>query len=119
MAKRDHIFWMLIVSLIFGISLNWPIWCIFLVIILSVGVLLQVSSRLFKAYKKWVCVMSSKYESQQKNLRNNYVRFPLDLKPDVLAAFREACTENKTTPTTEIKRFISQYIETYNSKAGE
>lgn len=56
-------------------------------------------------------IMSGKYESQQKNLRKNYVRFPLDLKPDILAAFRSACDKNDTTPTTEIKRFIKNYIE--------
>ena len=65
--------------------------------------------------------MPSKYESQQKNLRKNYVRFPLDLKPDVLAAFRQACKENGTTPTTEIKKFISHYIDVYlqTKNAGE
>ena len=52
----------------------------------------------------------TKYSSQIKNLRKNYVRFPLDLKPEVLAAFRAACAANGTTPTTEIKRFISDYI---------
>ena len=54
--------------------------------------------------------MTGKYESQQKNLRKNYVRFPLDLKPDVLEAFREKCAEIGTTPTTEIKKFINQFI---------
>ena len=53
----------------------------------------------------------SKYTSQIKNLRKNYVRFPLDLKPDILAAFRSACTANNTTATTEIKKFIASYIE--------
>lgn len=52
-----------------------------------------------------------KYESQIKNLRKNYVRFPLDLKPDVLEAFRAACKARGTTPTTEIKRFIAEYID--------
>ena len=52
----------------------------------------------------------SKYESQIKNLRKNYVRFPLDLKPDVLEAFKAACSARGTTPTTEIKRFISEFI---------
>jgi hypothetical protein len=33
----------------------------------------------------------TKYQSQIKNLRTNYVRFPLDFKPDVLSAFRAAC----------------------------
>lgn len=53
----------------------------------------------------------SKYKAQQKYNRKNYVRFPLDLKPDVLGAFRAACKANGTTPTTEIKRFIAEYIE--------
>lgn len=53
----------------------------------------------------------SKYKAQQKYNRKNYVRFPLDLKPDVLEAFRTACKANGTTPTTEIKRFILKYIE--------
>lgn len=53
----------------------------------------------------------SKYQPQIKNLRKNYVRFPLDLKPDVLEAFKKACAANHTTPTTEIKKFINQYIK--------
>ena len=53
----------------------------------------------------------SKYESQMRNLRKNYVRFPLDLKPDILEAFKVACSENHTTPTTEIKKFIASYVE--------
>lgn len=53
----------------------------------------------------------SKYQSQIKNLRKNYVRFPLDLKPDVLEAFRAACEKNGTKATTEIKKFINQYIK--------
>ncbi len=50
-----------------------------------------------------------KYAAQQKHLRTKYVRFPLDLKPDVLEAFKTKCKENGTTPTTEIKKFISNY----------
>lgn len=57
----------------------------------------------------------SKYRLQQNHLRKNYVRFPLDLKPDILEAFRAACDKNKTKPTTEIKKFIAEYIR----KAGE
>ena len=34
-----------------------------------------------------------KYASQQKHLRTKYVRFPLDLKPDVLEAFKAKCDE--------------------------
>lgn len=55
--------------------------------------------------------MEAKYASQIKSLRKNYVRFPLDLKPDVLEAFRSACAANGTTPTTEIKRFIAEYCK--------
>ena len=51
----------------------------------------------------------SKYAQQIKSLRKNYVRFPLDLKPEVLERFRRICTENGTTATAEIKRFIAEY----------
>lgn len=53
----------------------------------------------------------SKYKRQAEYNRRTYVRFPLDLKPDVLAAFRAACEANGTKPTTEIKKFIASYIE--------
>lgn len=53
----------------------------------------------------------SKYSSQAAYNRRTYVRFPLDLKPDVLEAFKKACAANHTTPTTEIKKFINQYIK--------
>lgn len=52
-----------------------------------------------------------KYKRQAEYNRRTYVRFPLDLKPDVLAAFRAACETNGTKPTTEIKKFIASYIE--------
>lgn len=55
--------------------------------------------------------MESKYASQIKHLRKNYKKFTIDLKPEVLEKYREVCQKNSTTPTTEIKRFISQYIE--------
>lgn len=53
----------------------------------------------------------SKYSAQIKNLRRNYVRFPLDLKPEVLEAFKTKCAELGTTPTTEIKKFINDFIK--------
>ena len=53
--------------------------------------------------------MAGRYAAQQKYLRKNFVRFPLDLRPDVLEAFRGHCRVNGTTPTTEIKRFIDSY----------
>lgn len=61
----------------------------------------------------------SKYKAQIKNLRKNYVRFSLDLKPEVLEVFREICRKNNTTPTTEIKKFISQYISDNTSNKPE
>lgn len=51
-----------------------------------------------------------KYSSQKKHLRSKYVRFPLDLKPDVLEAFKVKCALHGTTPTTEIKKFINSFI---------
>ena len=59
--------------------------------------------------------MPGKYDAQQKYNRKTYVRFPLDLKPEVLEAYKAACARNGTTPTTEIKKFIAGYIE----RAGE
>lgn len=61
--------------------------------------------------------MPSKSERQQAYMRRTYVRFPLDLKPDILAAFRAACEKNGTSPTAEIKKFIASYIE--QNSAGE
>lgn len=58
----------------------------------------------------------SKYARQAAYNRRTYVRFPLDLKPDVLEAFKKKCADNGTTPTTEIKRFIAEYCD---NKAGE
>ncbi len=55
----------------------------------------------------------SKYVSQANHIRKTYVRFPLDLKPEILEAFKAKCKENGTTPTTEIKKFINSYIETH------
>ncbi len=54
--------------------------------------------------------MASKYQPQIDYLRKTYTRFAIDLKPDVLAQFRAACEANQTTPTTEVKRFINEYI---------
>ena len=53
----------------------------------------------------------SKYASQAAHIRRNYVRFPLDLRPEVLDAFKKKCAENGTTPTAEIKRFIAEYCK--------
>lgn len=53
----------------------------------------------------------SKYKSQIKHLNEKYVRFPLNLKPDILESFKEACAYNGTTPTTQIKKFIEEYVK--------
>lgn len=53
----------------------------------------------------------SKTKRQIEYNRTHYVRFPLDLKPDVLEAYKAACTAKGTTPTTEIKKFIASFIE--------
>ena len=57
-----------------------------------------------------------KYARQAAYNRKNYVRFPLDLKPEMLDMFKEKCAANGTTPTTEIKKFIATYCE---EKTGE
>jgi len=64
-------------------------------------------------------VSESKYSAQQKYNRKNYVRFPLDLKPDVLEAYKKACAKNSTTPTTEIKRFIAEYCKEHGTDTPE
>ena len=53
----------------------------------------------------------AEYAAQQKHIRSHYVRFPLDLRPEVLEEFRQACARNGTSPTTEIKKFIAEYCE--------
>ena len=61
--------------------------------------------------------MSEKdYSAQEKHIRTHYVRFPLDLRPEVLETFKKVCADNGTTPTTEIKRFIAAYCEEARSK---
>lgn len=52
-----------------------------------------------------------KNSSQIKHLRSKYVRFSLDFKPEVLNAFKEKCAANGTTPTTEIKKFVAEYLK--------
>lgn len=48
---------------------------------------------------------------QAKYIRQNYKRLSLDLKPEVLEAFKKICKERGTKPTTEIKKFIDEYIK--------
>ena len=60
-----------------------------------------------------------RYARQAAYNRRTYVRFPLDLKPEVLEAFREACKKRGEVPTTEIKKFIRRYIEEAGVKTSE
>nr|DAW30415.1 MAG TPA: repressor [Bacteriophage sp.] len=62
--------------------------------------------------------MPGKYANQQKHLRKNYVRFEIDLRPEILQAFRAACLANGSTPTTELKKFIAHYLEQNKPEAG-
>lgn len=57
----------------------------------------------------------AKYKRQADYNRRTYIRFPLDLKPEVLEAYRAACKANGTTPTTEIKKFIDQYCKEHGT----
>ena len=57
-----------------------------------------------------------KNASRIKHLRTKYVRFPLDLKPEVLETFKTICAEKGTTPTTEIKRFIREFCNQNENK---
>lgn len=61
----------------------------------------------------------SKYARQAAYNRRTYVRFPLDLKPEVLEDFKEACKKRGKVPTTEIKNFIQRYIEESREETGE
>lgn len=53
----------------------------------------------------------SKYSSQMKHRKAHYKSLTLDLRPEIFEAFRAACTANGTTMTTEIKRFIAEYLD--------
>lgn len=52
MRKQDIPFWALIIALIFGVSLSWPLWAKLVVIMLSGSVLVEISNRIFIAYGK-------------------------------------------------------------------
>lgn len=52
MRKQDMVFWALVVALIFGVALGWPLWARLVVILLAGSVLVDVSSRVFAALGK-------------------------------------------------------------------
>lgn len=51
----------------------------------------------------------SKYSRQIKHRKAHYKPLTVDLRPEVLKAFREACYSNNSTMSTEVKRFIAAY----------
>lgn len=53
----------------------------------------------------------SKYKSQIKHIKANYTKFQIDFNKETLNIFKEICKKNKTTPTTEIKKFVDSYIK--------
>lgn len=56
----------------------------------------------------------NKYKSQIKHLRKNYKSFHIDFRIDLFNTFSDLCKSNNTTPTTEIKKFVNEYIEKYS-----
>ena len=52
MKKHDILFWMLVVSFVFGVALEWPIWSRFTTILLAGSVLIGIVQRLCRAYGK-------------------------------------------------------------------
>ena len=55
--------------------------------------------------------MNSKYTSQIRHMKRYYKRFPIDFRIEELEKFKEICKKNNTTPTTEIKNFVKNYIK--------
>lgn len=53
---------------------------------------------------------NSKYSSQIRHIQKYYKKFHIDFKIDMFDRFLEVCEKNNTTPTTEIKKFVEQYI---------
>lgn len=49
-------------------------------------------------------------KKQKGSTQKKYERFPIDFKPEILSAFKEACQKNGKTPTAVIKEFVSSYI---------
>lgn len=52
----------------------------------------------------------SKYKAQIKHIKTHYKKFQIDFKKETFNKFQEVCIKNKTTPTTEIKKFVDSYI---------
>jgi hypothetical protein len=53
----------------------------------------------------------SKYAAQHKHMAENYAQFAFRLRPPELQDFKAKCQRLGTTPTTEIKKFIAEFME--------
>lgn len=53
----------------------------------------------------------NKYKAQIQHIQNNYKKFHIDFKFDTFNKFVDICKKNNTTPTTEIKKFVNEYIK--------
>lgn len=56
----------------------------------------------------------NKYKSQMKYRKSNFKQFNIDFRFDTFDKFQEICKKNNTTPTTEIKKFVDEYIKNNN-----
>lgn len=54
---------------------------------------------------------NNKHKAQIKYRKNNYKQFNIDFRFEIFNTFAEICKKNKTTPTTEIKKFVEDYIK--------
>lgn len=56
----------------------------------------------------------SKYSNQIKHIQSKYKKFHIDFKIETFEKLQEICKRNHTTPTTEIKKFVDDYIKNHN-----
>ena len=52
-----------------------------------------------------------KYNAQKKYRKNNYKQFNIDFNPYIFDKFVSVCKKNNTKPTSEIKKFVEDYIK--------
>ena len=56
----------------------------------------------------------SKYSRQMKHRKAHYKPLTVDLRPEWLESFREACRKNGSSMSAEIKKFIAEYLHAQN-----
>lgn len=54
---------------------------------------------------------NKKHKAQIKYRKNNYKQFNIDFRFETFNTFAAICKINNTTPTTEIKKFVEEYIK--------